>query len=59
MRELGLADALLKMVDKLVKDEGAEKVIAAGQKDISVEGPFEAVAEEIVEVHRGFWKKEG
>ena len=39
-------------------DMGAEKVIAAGQKDISVEGPFEAVAEEIVEVHRGFWKKE-
>ena len=28
MHELGLADALLKMVDKLVKDEGAEKVIA-------------------------------
>ena len=40
-------------------DMGAEKVIAAGQKDISVEGPFEAVTEEIVEVHRGFWKKEG
>lgn len=40
-------------------DMGAEKVIAAGQKDISVEGPFEAMAEEIVEVHRGFWKKEG
>lgn len=38
-------------------DMGAEKVIAAGQKDITVEGPFDEVAEEIVEVHRGFWTK--
>lgn len=36
---------------------GAEKVIAAGQKDITVEGPFDEVADEIVEVHRGFWTK--
>ncbi len=36
---------------------GADKVIAAGQKDITLEGPFEEVAEEIVEVHRGFWTK--
>ena len=28
MHELGLADAMLKMVENLVKDEGAEKVIA-------------------------------
>ena len=28
MHELGLADALLKMVDRLVKEEGAEKVVA-------------------------------
>ena len=36
---------------------GAEKVIAAGQKDITLEGPFDEVADEIVEVHRGFWTK--
>lgn len=36
---------------------GADKVIAAGQKDITVEGPFPEVAEEIVEVHKGFWTK--
>ena len=28
MHELGLADAMLKMVDKLVRDENAEKVLA-------------------------------
>ena len=38
-------------------DMGAEKVIAAGQKDITIEGPFDEVADEIVEVHRGFWTK--
>ena len=38
---------------------GADKVIAAGQKDISVEGPFPEVADEIVAVHQGFWKKAG
>lgn len=36
---------------------GAEKVIAAGQKDISFEGPFPEMAKEIAEVHRGFWNK--
>ena len=36
---------------------GADKVIAAGQKDISVEGPFPEVADEIAAVHQGFWKK--
>lgn len=36
---------------------GADKVIAAGQKDITLEGPFEEVADEIAEVHRGFWTK--
>ncbi|MDO4494070.1 MAG: nucleoside deaminase [Clostridia bacterium] len=34
---------------------GADKVFAAGQKDIALEGPFSEVEEEIVEVHRGFW----
>ena len=34
---------------------GADKVIAAGQKDIQLEGPVPEVEEEIVEVHRGFW----
>lgn len=36
---------------------GADKVFAAGQKDIRVEGPFQAVAEEICEAHSGFWTK--
>ena len=36
---------------------GAAKVIAAGQKEITVEGPFVEVAYEIVSVHRGFWTK--
>ncbi len=36
---------------------GAKKVIAAGQKAISIEGPFDEVADEIAEVHRGFWTK--
>ena len=36
---------------------GAAKVIAAGQKEITVEGPFDEVADEIVSVHRGFWTK--
>ena len=36
---------------------GAEKVIAAGQKNITVEGPFEEISKEIIEVHKGFWTK--
>ena len=36
---------------------GADKVIAAGQKEITIEGPFDEVTEEIVEVHRGCWTK--
>lgn len=36
---------------------GAEKVIAAGQKDIKVIGPIPEMEEEIVEVHKGFWSK--
>lgn len=38
-------------------DMGAEKVIAAGQKDIRVIGPIPEMEEEIVEVHKGFWGK--
>lgn len=38
-------------------DMGAEKVIAAGQKDIRVIGPIPEMEKEIVEVHRGFWIK--
>ena len=34
---------------------GADKVIAAGQKDIRLEGPVPEAETEIVEVHRGFW----
>lgn len=37
-------------------DMGADKVVAAGQKPIQVEGPVREVEEEVVEVHRGFWK---
>ena len=52
---------LLEMTGSDVKNPtfnmGAEKVIAAGQKDITIEGPFDEVADEIVEVHRGFWTK--
>ena len=36
---------------------GADKVIAAGQKPITVEGPVPEMEEEIVEVHKGFWNK--
>ncbi len=36
---------------------GADRVVAAGQKAIEIEGPFPELAEEIVEVHRGFWTK--
>lgn len=35
---------------------GADKVIEAGQKPIRLAGPFGEVAEEVVEVHKGFWK---
>lgn len=35
---------------------GAAKIIASGQKDIKVLGPFEEVTEEIVSVHAGFWE---
>lgn len=34
---------------------GADKVIAAGQKPIVVEGPFPEIEEEVEEAHRGFW----
>ena len=34
---------------------GAEKVIAAGQKNIQIEGPFSEIEDELVEAHRGFW----
>lgn len=30
-------------------------VIARGQKDIVVAGPFDEVKEEVLEVHKGFW----
>lgn len=36
---------------------GADKVFAAGQKDIRLEGPFDEVAEEICAAHAGFWTK--
>ena len=34
---------------------GADKVVAAGQKAITIEGPFPEIEEEIEEAHRGFW----
>jgi len=36
---------------------GARKVIQSGQKDIKIIGPFEELAEELVEVHKGYWNK--
>lgn len=36
---------------------GAEKVIAAGQKNIKVDGPYQEVAQDVIEVHKGFWNK--
>ncbi len=36
---------------------GAERIIAAGQKEITLEGPVPEMEEEIVEVHKGFWDK--
>ena len=36
---------------------GAEKIIAAGQKEIALEGPIPEMEEEIVAVHKGFWDK--
>ncbi|MEA5058457.1 MAG: nucleoside deaminase [Candidatus Pelethousia sp.] len=36
---------------------GADKVIAAGQKKIVLEGPVPEVEAEVVEVHKGFWNK--
>lgn len=36
---------------------GADKVIAAGQKKIVLEGPVPEVEAEVVELHKGFWNK--
>ena len=36
---------------------GADKVIAAGQKAIRLEGPVLEMETEIVAVHEGFWNK--
>ena len=36
---------------------GAERILAAGQKEIALEGPVPEMEEEIVEVHKGFWDK--
>lgn len=36
---------------------GAEQVIRAGQKAITLEGPITEMEPEITEVHRGFWSK--
>ena len=36
---------------------GADKVFAAGQKDIIIEGPFDELTEALCEAHRGFWTK--
>ncbi len=38
---------------------GAAKVIAAGQKDITVEGPYSEMEEEIAAAHWGFWNRQG
>ena len=33
------------------------EVFAKGQKDIKVEGPFPEIEDEVVEVHKNYWKK--
>lgn len=38
-------------------DLPCREVFAKGQKDIKVAGPFPEIEEEVVEVHKGFWKK--
>ena len=37
--------------------EEARECIAAGQKEIALEGPVPEMEEEIVAVHKGFWDK--
>ena len=36
---------------------GADKVFAAGQRKVIVEGPFDELTQEICAVHEGFWEK--
>ena len=38
-------------------DLPCREVFAKGPKDIKVAGPFPEIEEEVVEVHKGFWKK--
>ena len=38
-------------------DLPCREVFARGQKDILVEGPFDELAEEAAEVHKGYWNK--
>ena len=38
-------------------DLPCREVFAKGQKDIKVAGPFPEIEEEVVEVHKSFWKK--
>ena len=36
---------------------GERTVLAAGQKDIAVHGPFPEIEEELVAPHRDFWRR--
>lgn len=36
-------------------DISSRTILSHGQKDITVEGPFEEIQEEVKEVHKGFW----
>lgn len=38
-------------------DLPCREVFAKGQKDIKVEGPFPEIEDEVVEVHKNYWKK--
>ena len=38
-------------------DISCRTILAAGQKDIEVLGPFEEIASAVEEVHEGFWNK--
>jgi len=39
-------------------DISCRTILAAGQKDIAVEGPFPELKEAVEEVHRGYWNPE-
>jgi tRNA(Arg) A34 adenosine deaminase TadA len=45
--------------ENLTQDLPCTLVFGAGQRKVAVRGPFEELAEEIAEAHRGFWSTRG